>query len=107
MENRASLRSADSLTGFNSCTLMGPRTGLLCRKKRNLPDLECCTAFSMKSTIVLLLNLANVPKLKLPAKVPKKKRYYYTDATSLRTAIPVDFFAEECDIIVFATVATS
>ena len=43
-------------------------TGLRCRKKRYLPDLECSTAFSMNSTIVLLLNFVKLPKLKLPAR---------------------------------------
>ena len=41
-------------------------TGLRCKKNRYLPDLECSTAFSMKSTIVLLLNFVKLPKLKLP-----------------------------------------
>jgi hypothetical protein len=42
-------------------------TGRLRRKNRNLPERECSTAFSIKSTMVVLLNLVKLPKLKLPA----------------------------------------
>ena len=54
-------------TGCNSCTLMGPRTGRRCKKNKYRPLRECSTAFSMKSTMVWLLNLVELPKLKLPA----------------------------------------
>ena len=77
-------------TGWSSWTRIGPKTcangklrhilmfghmicvslqtGLRCKKNRYLPDLECFTAFSMKSTIVLLLNFVKLPKLKLPVR---------------------------------------
>ena len=55
-------------TGWISWTRMGPRTGRRCKKKRYRPDLECWTAFSMKSTMVLLLKLVRCPKLKLPVR---------------------------------------
>ena len=41
-------------------------TGRRWRKKRYLPDRECSTAFSIKSTIVVLLNRVKLPKLKFP-----------------------------------------
>ena len=55
-------------TGFNSWTRIGPLSGLLCKKNKYRPERECSTAFSMKSTIVLLLNFVRLPKLKFPKK---------------------------------------
>ena len=53
-------------TGFKSWTRIGPRSGRRWRKNKYRPERECSTAFSIKSTIVLLLNLVRLPKLKLP-----------------------------------------
>ena len=53
---------------FGHMICVSLQTGLRCKKNRYLPDLECSTAFSMKSTIVLLLNFVKLPKLKLPVR---------------------------------------
>ena len=77
-------------TGFNSWTRIGPRSGLLCRKNKYRPERECSTAFSMKSTIVLLLNFVRLPKLKFPENKKMLLRhsqnptiYYQIDYTKL------------------------
>ena len=64
-------------------------TGLRCKKNRYLPDLECSTAFSMKSTIVLLLNFVKLPKLKLPER--ENIYCYYSIATIVLQQKIMDF----------------
>ena len=109
-------------TGCNSWTLMGPNTwnfcsiqdpwkcivlprncfvtGLRCRKKRYLPDLECSTAFSMNSTIVLLLNFVKLPKLKLPA---RKLGYNVVDFVNKNDGECIYFLPWSCSILTCRT----
>ena len=99
--------------GCSSCTLIGPKTGLRWRKNRYLPDRECWTAFSMNSTMVLLLNLVKVPKLKFPetwrgSRMSHREKHTFQSFLTLIVLYPnvpdllVEFEGQREDVVIVA-----